>query len=63
MDSAAAAKHEADMKSECQAMMAKKQETQDKIAAMTHARQAGGGDERRQGIKEVDAWRSPWQLF
>jgi hypothetical protein len=34
MDAATAAKHEADMKAECQAMMAKKQEMQDKLKAM-----------------------------
>ena len=33
-DSAARAKHEADMKAECEAMMAKKQEMQDKLQAM-----------------------------
>jgi len=34
MDSAATAKHEADLKAECEAMMAKKQEMQDKLQAM-----------------------------
>lgn len=33
-DSAAAAQHDADLKAECQAMMAKKQEMQDKLQAM-----------------------------
>jgi Skp family chaperone for outer membrane proteins len=33
-DSAAAAKHDADLKAECEAMMAKKQEMQDKLQAM-----------------------------
>jgi Skp family chaperone for outer membrane proteins len=33
-DSAATTKHDADMKTECQAMMAKKQEMQDKLQAM-----------------------------
>jgi len=33
MDSAAGAKHDADMKAECQAMMAKKQEMRDKLKA------------------------------
>jgi hypothetical protein len=36
-DSAAMAKHDADMKTECQAMMAKKQEMQDKLQAMDAA--------------------------
>jgi Skp family chaperone for outer membrane proteins len=34
MDSAARAKHEADLKAECEAMMAKRQEMQDKLQAM-----------------------------
>jgi Skp family chaperone for outer membrane proteins len=36
-NSAASAKHHADMKAECQAMMAKKQEMQDKLQAMDGA--------------------------
>lgn len=35
--SAAGAEHDADMKTECQAMMAKKQEMQDKLQAMDAA--------------------------
>ena len=59
-DSAAAAKHDADMKAECQAMMAKKQEMQDKIQAMDDKLDKLVADMTAvKDSKEVDALEKP----
>ena len=59
-DSAAAAKHHADMKTECQAMMAKKQEMQDKLQAMDGALDKLVAEmNAAKGSKEVDALEKP----
>jgi Skp family chaperone for outer membrane proteins len=55
-DSAAAAKHDADMKAECQAMMAKKQEMQDKLQATDATLDKLVAEmNATKGSKEVDA--------
>jgi Skp family chaperone for outer membrane proteins len=59
-DSAAKAKHEADMKTECQAMMAKKQEMQDKLQAMDATLDKLVAEmNAAKGSKEVDAMEKP----
>jgi hypothetical protein len=59
-DSAATAKHHADMKAECQAMMAKKQEMQDKVQAMDGALDKLVAEmNAAKGSKEVDALERP----
>ena len=59
-DSAAKAKHEADMKTECEAMMAKKQEMQDKLQAMDAALDKLVAEmNAAKGSKEVDALEKP----
>jgi len=60
MDSAATAKHDADMKTECQAMMAKKQEMQDKLQAMDAMLDKLVAEmNAAQGSKAVDAMERP----
>lgn len=59
-DSAAAAKHDVDLKAECQAMMAKKQEMQDKLQAMDAALDKLVAEmNAAKGSKEVDAMEKP----
>ena len=59
-DLAARAKHETDMKSECQAMMAKKQEMQDKVQAMDASLDKLVAEmNAAKGSKEVDAMEQP----
>ena len=59
-DSAAKAKHEADMKTECQAMMAKKQEMQDKLQTMDATLDKLVAEmNAAKGSKEVDALEKP----
>jgi hypothetical protein len=58
--SAAGARHAADMKTECQAMMAKKQEMQDKLQAMDGALDKLVAEmNAAKGSKEVDALEKP----
>ena len=60
MDSAATAKHDADMKAECEAMMAKKQEMQDKLQAMDATLDKLVAEmNAAKGSKEVDALEKP----
>jgi Skp family chaperone for outer membrane proteins len=60
MDSPGAAKHHADMKAECQGMMAKKQEMQDKLQAMDASLDKLVADmNAAKGSKEVDALEKP----
>jgi Skp family chaperone for outer membrane proteins len=59
-DSAAAAKHHADMKTECQGMMAKKQEMQDKLQAMDGALDKLVAEmNAAKASKDVDALEKP----
>jgi Skp family chaperone for outer membrane proteins len=59
-ESAAKAKHDADMKTECQAMMAKKQEMQDKLQAMDATLDKLVAEmNTAKGSKEVDAMEKP----
>jgi Skp family chaperone for outer membrane proteins len=59
-DSAAGVKHDADMKAECQAMMTKKQEMQDKLQAMDTALDKLVAEmNAAKGSKEVDALEKP----
>jgi len=59
-DSAAAAKHDADMKAECQAVMAKRQEMQDKLQAMDATLDKLVAEmNAAKGSKEVDALEKP----
>jgi Skp family chaperone for outer membrane proteins len=59
-DSAATARHETDMKTECQAMMAKKQEMQDKLQAMDATLDKLVAEmNAAKGSKEVDALEKP----
>ena len=59
-DSAEAAKHDADMKAECQAMMAKRQEMQDKLQAMDATLDKLVAEmNAAKGSKEVDALEKP----
>jgi Skp family chaperone for outer membrane proteins len=56
----ARAKHDTDMKAECQAMMAKKQEMQDKVAAMDASLDKLVAEmNAAKGSKEVDALEKP----
>jgi Skp family chaperone for outer membrane proteins len=58
--SAAGARHAADMKTECQAMMAKKQEMQDKLQAMDATLDTLVAEmNAAKGSKEVDALEKP----
>jgi len=59
-DSAAEATHEADLKAECQTMMTKKQEMQDKLKAMDAALDKLVAEmNAAQGSKDVDAMEKP----
>jgi Skp family chaperone for outer membrane proteins len=59
-DGAARAKHHADMKTECQGMMAKKQEMQDKLQAMDATLDKLVAEmNAAKGSKEVDAMDKP----
>lgn len=59
-DSAAEAKHDVDLKAECQAMMAKKQEMQDKLQAMDAALDKLVAEmNAAKGSKEPDALEKP----
>jgi Skp family chaperone for outer membrane proteins len=59
-DSAAMAQHDADMKTECQSMMAKKQGMQDKLQAMDAALDKLVAEmNAAKGSKEVDAMEKP----
>jgi Skp family chaperone for outer membrane proteins len=59
-DSAATAKHDADMKAECQAMMAKKQEMQDKLQTMDATLdKLVATMNAAKGSKEADAMEKP----
>jgi Skp family chaperone for outer membrane proteins len=58
--SSAGAKHDADMKTECQAMMAKKSQMQDKLQAMDGALDKLVAEmNAAKGSKEVDAMEKP----